>query len=70
MRLPKLQMPIFTGAYTNWVTGIDLFQAAALQDTTSKNLKNLLTILESFIREFSLAPNVLFFVLTLPISMF
>ena len=28
MRLPKLQMPTFTGAYTDWVSFNDLFQAA------------------------------------------
>ena len=28
MRLPKLQMPTFTGAYTDWVSFSDLFQAA------------------------------------------
>ena len=28
MRLPKLQMPNFAGAYTNWVSFSDLFQAA------------------------------------------
>ena len=28
MRLPKLQMPTFTGAFTDWVSFSDLFQAA------------------------------------------
>ena len=28
MRLPKLQMPTFTGAHNNWVSFSDLFQAA------------------------------------------
>ena len=42
----------------------------ALQDTTFTSLKSLLNILKCSTREFSLAPNVLFFVLILPICMF
>ena len=41
-----------------------------LQDTTFTSLKSLLNILKCSTREFSLAPNVLFFVLILPICMF
>ena len=41
-----------------------------LQDTTFTTLKSLLNILKCSTREFSLAPNVLFFVLLLPICMF
>ena len=42
----------------------------SLQDTTFTSVKSLLKILKRSIREFSLAPSVLFFVLILPICMF
>ena len=42
----------------------------ALQDTTFTSLKSLSNILKCSTSEFSLAPNVLFFVLLLPICMF
>ena len=46
------------------------FSRKPLQDTTFTSLKSLLNILKCSTREFSLAPNVLFFVLLLPICMF
>ena len=45
-------------------------EVISLQDTTFTSLKSLLNILKCSTREFSLAPNVLFFVLILSICMF
>ena len=51
-------------------TQIEFSKSLPLQDTTFTSLKSLLNILKCSTREFSLAPNVLFFVLLLPICMF